>query len=81
MTAFREQQAEYEACLLNTTFENPLEPPTIKVVADSYYLVPTTLQRRLLEQTKSLEEAHIHRQRITKAEETALTTWIDLMQL
>jgi len=43
MTAFREQQAEYEACLLKTTSENPSEPPTIKAVADSYYLISTTL--------------------------------------
>jgi len=74
MTTFREQQAKYEACLLNITFENPFEPPTIKVVVDSHYLVSTTLQRRLLKQTKPLEKAHIHRQRITKAKETTLAT-------
>jgi len=81
MAAFREQQMDYEACLLDPTSANPPEPPTIKAVAVSYYLVPTTLQRRLKEETKPLEEAHIHRQRLTKAEETALATWIGLMQL
>ena len=81
MATFREQQAEYEACLLNIIFENSFEPSTIKVVVDSHYLVSTILQRRLLKQTKSLEKAHIHRQRITKAKEMTLATWIDFMQL
>jgi len=74
MAAFREQQAKYEACLLNIIFENPLESFIIKVVVDSHYLVLTTLQRRFLKQTKSLEEVHIYCQRITKAKETTLTT-------
>lgn len=81
MKAFREQETAYEACLLVSTSENPPQPPTIKAVADSHYIIPTTLQRRLLAQTKPIEEAHIHRQRLTKAEETALATWIGLMQL
>ncbi len=74
MATFREQQAKYEACLLNITSKNPFEPPTIKVVADSHYLVLTILQRRLLKQTKSLEKAYIYCQHITKAKETTLTT-------
>jgi len=74
MMTFREQQTKYEACLLNIIFKNSLKSSTIKVVVDSHYLVSTILQRHLLKQTKSLKEAHIYRQRITKAKETTLTT-------
>jgi AraC-like DNA-binding protein len=74
MTDFREQQIEYEARLLEFIFENPPEPSTIKAVADSHYIVPSILQRRLLEQTEPLEEAYIYRQRITAAKKVALTT-------
>lgn len=74
MAAFREQQMEYEACLLDPTSATPPKPPSVAFIAISHYLVPTTLQRRLKEETRSQEEAHIHRQRLTQAEETALAT-------
>jgi hypothetical protein len=78
IVAFRTYQSQYEASLHT---ENPFEPPTIRAVAASYYIFPTTLSRRLKEVTKPLKMAHIQEQRITKEEEESLATWIGLMQI
>jgi len=71
IVAFRTLQSQYEASLHT---ENPFESPTIRVVAAFYYIVPTTLSRRLKEVTKPLKMAHIQEQRITKEEEESLAT-------
>ncbi len=78
IVTFRTLHSQYEASLHT---KNPFEPPTIKAVADSYYIVPTTLSRRLKEVTKSLKMAHIQEQRITKEKKESLATWIALMQI
>jgi len=55
IAVFRALQSQYEASLHT---ENPLESPIAKVVANSYYIVPSTFSRRLREVTKLLKLAH-----------------------
>jgi hypothetical protein len=69
MASFRELQNDYEACL---TTANPISPLSIKAVATFYYIVSSTLSRRLAEQTQPLKDAHTHRQRLTEAKEASL---------
>ncbi len=78
MAVFRELQSDYEACL---STDNPKSPPVIKDIATSQYLIPSTLQRRFLEQTQPLKEAHTQEQRLTEAEESTLAKWVGLMQI
>jgi hypothetical protein len=78
IVAFRTLQNEHKASL-HTDY--PLEPPIAKIVADSYFVLPSTFSRRLNELTKPMTAAHTHKQRITPEEEAALATWIGLMQI
>jgi len=69
MASFRELQNDYEACL---TIANPISPSSIKAIATFYYIVSSTLSRRLAKQTQPLKDAHTHRQRLTEAKEASL---------
>lgn len=69
ITSFRELQRDYEASL---TIDNSMQSSTIKAIIDFYYVVNFTLTRRLLEQTRSLENAYTHRQRLIEAKKLSL---------
>jgi hypothetical protein len=64
-------QSQYE---VNLHIDDPLESPIIRIIVAFYYIIHTTLSRRLREVTKPIKQAHIQEQRITKEEKESLIT-------
>lgn len=69
MTSFRELQSNYKVFL---TINNFIAFFSIKIIAIFYYIVLSTLLRRLQKQMQSLKDAYIYRQQLNKAKKLLL---------